>query len=121
MIRVVHYLNQFFAGLGGEERAGLPPGKAEGPLGPGQRLQALLGEGARIVATVSCGDNHFGENEAAATEAILALVAAERPALFIAGPAFDAGRYGIACGALARAVSARLGIPAIAAMAATNP
>jgi len=121
MTRVVHYVNQFFAGLGGEEKAGLTPARADGPLGPGQPLQALLGEAARIVATVYCGDNHFGENEAAATEAILALVAAERPGLFIAGPAFDAGRYGIACGGLARAVSARLGIPAIAAMAATNP
>lgn len=121
MAKVVHYMNQFFAGVGGEEKANLAPGRKEGPVGPGQRLEALLGERGRIVATVYCGDNYFAENQAAATEAILRLLQAERPTLFIAGPAFDAGRYGIACGELARAVAARLGIPAMAAMAPTNP
>ena len=33
--RVVHYLNQFFAGVGSEEQADLPPGRKEGAVGPG--------------------------------------------------------------------------------------
>ena len=33
---VVHYLNQFFAGLGGEEAADHEPVRLEGPQGPGQ-------------------------------------------------------------------------------------
>jgi len=121
MPRVVHYLNQFFAGLGGEERAGHHPGRKDGPAGPGQLLQSLLGDETPIVATVFCGDNHFAENPAEAAEAILGLVAAARPDLFIAGPAFEAGRYGIACGALCRAVAARLGIPVLTAMSPANP
>ena len=32
---VVHYLNQFFAGLGGEEAAGHEPVRLDGPAGPG--------------------------------------------------------------------------------------
>ena len=35
---VVHYLNQFFAGLGAEEAAGHEPVRLEGPQGPGRAL-----------------------------------------------------------------------------------
>jgi len=38
-IRVVVYLNQFFAGLGAEEYAGTGPGKKAGAVGPGIALQ----------------------------------------------------------------------------------
>src|SRR5437870_11913735 len=40
----------------------------------------------------------------------LALVAAARPDLVVGGPAFLAGRYGVACGALCAAVQAELKI-----------
>jgi len=33
MIKIVHVVNQFFAGLGGEEKAGLPVGVIEGSAG----------------------------------------------------------------------------------------
>lgn len=90
-------------------------------MGPGQPLQQLLGPEAPIVATIYCGDNYVAENEARATEEILALVEAERPDLFVAGPAFGAGRYGLACGALSVAVAAKLGIPVLTAMSPSNP
>ena len=61
-LRVVHYLNQFFAGIGAEDKADTPPGRREGALGPGRLLQQALGERARVVATVYCGDNHASEN-----------------------------------------------------------
>ncbi|GIS89929.1 hypothetical protein CM1200mP19_2600 [bacterium] len=35
-MKVVHYLNQFFAGIGGEEAADHPPEYREGPLGAGR-------------------------------------------------------------------------------------
>ena len=41
-IRVVHYLNQFFVGLGAEEHAGTGPGKKAGAVGPGIALQQAL-------------------------------------------------------------------------------
>ena len=58
MSRVVHYINQFFAGVGGEEAAGTPPEVRTGAVGPGRRLQQLLGDDHQVVATVVCGDDH---------------------------------------------------------------
>ena len=72
-IRVVHYLNQFFVGLGAEAHAGTGPGKKAGAVGPGIALQQALGEGAQVVATVYCGDNYANE-QANAIDAILELV-----------------------------------------------
>ena len=48
-MKVVHYLNQFFAGLGGEEAADHHPEYREGPVGPGVRLNELLGGAAQVV------------------------------------------------------------------------
>ena len=59
--RVVHYLNQFFGGIGGEDKAGIPPFVKEGPTGPGNFLQKIWRDSAEIVATVICGDNFFAE------------------------------------------------------------
>ena len=57
---VVHYLNQFFAGLGGEEAAGHEPVRIEGAVGPGR---GLVGAGLEIDVTLACGDDRFGEHE----------------------------------------------------------
>jgi glycine reductase complex component B subunit gamma len=119
VVRVVHYINQFFAGQGGEDAAGLPPVLVEGPVGPGRKLQALLGDGFEIVATVWCGDDHAAADPAAAA-AILALAAGAEPQLLLAGPAFGSGRYGLACARVAAAAT-RAGIPAVAAMHEDNP
>lgn len=121
MKRIVHYVNQFFAGLGGEESAGTAPGHLEGATGPGRLLQSLLGEGAAIVTTVYCGDDHFSENEEEATVRLLELMAAAKPDLLFAGPAFGSGRYGLACAGVCRAASAELGIPVLTAMSPSNP
>ena len=120
MVRAVHYLNQFFAGLGGEEAAGTPPTRLDGPVGPGRGLAAELQE-IEIVATLACGDDYFGEHEEEALAALLELLEAERPDLLVAGPAFGSGRYGFACARFSRAASERLGIPALAAMHEENP
>ena len=121
MKRIVHYVNQFFAGVGGEESAGAPPGVLEGAVGPGRLLQSLLGEGAGVVATVYCGDDHFSENEEEATARLLELVKAAAPDLLFAGPAFGSGRYGLACAGVCRVVGAELGIPVLTAMSPSNP
>ena len=119
--RVVHYLNQFFSQIGGEEKANIPPLIKEGVVGPGIPLQQALGEEGEIVATVVCGDSYFAENIEAATERVVECVAAYKPDVFVAGPAFTAGRYGIACGASCAAVSKKLGIPVVTAMYEENP
>ena len=47
MKRIVHYVNQFFAGQGGEESASLPPGVLEGAVGPGKAAANSAGRGRR--------------------------------------------------------------------------
>ena len=51
-LRVVHYINQFFAGIGGEEVADHKPEVREGVVGPGMAIQAGFKGEAEIIATV---------------------------------------------------------------------
>lgn len=121
MIRVVHYINQFYAGIGGEEKADVKPELREGFVGPGMGLNGLFKGEAQIVATVICGDSYFNENIDAAKKEIIEMIKEQKPDIFIAGPAFNAGRYGVACGEIATEVSRTLNIPAITAMYPENP
>ena len=120
-LRVVHYINQFFAGLGGEEKADVRPEVREGKVGPGAAFAAALGQDAEIVATVVCGDSFYGENMDEARKIVLDMVKGQKADLFIAGPAFNAGRYGVACGDICKAVSQELGIPVLTGMYIENP
>ena len=95
--RVVHYLNQFFGGIGGEDKAHVPLEVREGPVGPGRLLQQLLGERGSVVATLVCGDDHAAEREDAAGAAVREALGRVAPDLVLAGPAFDSGRYGLGC------------------------
>jgi glycine reductase len=123
-LRVVCYLNQFYAGIGGEEKADAAPGVSEKPLGPAARIATLLaaetaGE-AQVVGTVWCGDGTYGERTEEAREGCLALAEGLKPDVLIAGPAWNAGRYGFACGDLCDAAAKR-GIRVLTAMAPANP
>ncbi len=125
--KVVHCLNQFFGGLGGEEQAGAAPTLVQGPKGPGLLIENSV-PGLRVMSTLIFGDNYLAENTEKAVQEILNLLApcfegddAGRPDLLLAGPAFNAGRYGIGCGALCQAVQERWGIPAVTAMFPENP
>lgn len=120
-LKVVHYINQFFANIGGEEMAHVPAEKRAGHVGPGMGLAKEFGEEAEIVATIICGDSYFNENVDEALENILAMVKEENADLFVAGPAFNAGRYGAACGTVCDAVQEKLGIPVVTAMYEENP
>lgn len=119
--RVVHYLNQFFGQIGGEDKADVGFSVKKGPLGPGMALQKELGDKAEIVATVICGDNYFAREPDKAAADGLKLVESHKPDMFFAGPAFAAGRYGVACGAMCKAVEEGLGIPVVTGMYVENP
>lgn len=119
--KIVHYINQFFAGIGGEEKADIVPEVRAGAVGPGTALEKALGEAYEIAATVICGDNYFGENLDTATDTIVEMVKQYAPDVFVAGPAFNAGRYGVACGTICKAVEERLGIPVLTAEYEENP
>ncbi|EKX92837.1 glycine reductase, B domain protein [Peptostreptococcus anaerobius VPI 4330 = DSM 2949] len=120
-IRVVHYVNQFFAGIGGEEKADVEPKVLEELPPVSVQLNAKLGEEFEVVGTVVCGDGYFNENIDEASEEVLAMVKGFDPQLFIAGPAFNAGRYGVACGTITSVVKNALEIPCLTGMYIENP
>lgn len=121
-IKVVHYINQFFAQIGGEEKADYPAELRVGEtVGPGLAFAASFKDEAEVIATIVCGDSYFNENLEKAKADILAMVKEQNPDVFIAGPAFNAGRYGVACGTIAAAVQEELGIPAVTGMYVENP
>lgn len=120
-LRVAHYVNQLFGGIGGEDKANVEPQAKDGFVGPGKLIQDTLGEQGEVVATLICGDNYFVEKTEKATVELIDILSPYRPDVLIAGPAFNAGRYGVACGEICKIVRERLGIPAVTGMYEENP
>jgi betaine reductase len=119
-LRIVHYVNQFFGGVGGEDQAHVGVTVKAGAVGPGRLLETALGEGARVEATIVCGDNFASERADDFARAVAAELDRVKPDVLVAGPAFGSGRYGLAC-AQACEVAQERGIAAIAAMHPENP
>lgn len=115
-MRIVHYINQFFAGIGGEDKAGIPLEIRDGAVGPGRALEMALEGKGEIVTTLVCGDNAFHADSEAILAEILKVIEDVAPDLVVAGPAFNAGRYGLACGAVCAATTEQLQIPSITAL-----
>ncbi len=119
-LRVVHYLNQFFGRIGAEEAGDQPFTVRDGPVGPGAGLQKELGQAGTVVATLICGDNRAAQDLVAFGAEVEKALADLKADVLVAGPAFNAGRYGLACGeACARAEA--MGIPSVTAMNVENP
>ena len=112
-LKVVHYLNQFFGQVGGEDKADTGLIIKEGPVGPGLAFKKELGDRAEVVATLICGDNYFSKDPEKNGEEGCRLIETYHPDLFFAGPAFEAGRYGVSCGAICKAVAENFGISLI--------
>src|SRR4026209_820002 len=121
MIKIVHIVNQFFAGLGGEDKAGLPVSVIDGSAGAARALEMRLGDKAKIVCTIYVGDNYFNEHKGEAIPAVLNAVRAAEPQVLVAGPAFNSGRYGMTCVEVCNAVANELAIPCVTAMHEENP
>ena len=121
MIKVVHYINQFYAGIGGEDKADIGPAKMEALPPISTALNGQFKGEAEVVATVYCGDSYFAENTDSALETILGYIKEENPDLVVTGPAFNAGRYGVAAGNVAAAVTEQLGIKSVSGMYIENP
>ena len=120
-LRVVHYLNQFFGGIGGEDQAHVGVTVRAGAVGPGPRPRE--GAGRRRSRR---GHHHLRRQlRQRARGGRRARDRAPRstgssPTCSSPGPAFASGRYGLAC-ALACKVAQGRGIPAITAMHPENP
>ena len=121
MKKAIVYINQFFAGIGGEEQAQMEPKFFDEPIGPAVAYQqALLGV-VEITHTIVCGDNFIGTNTEEAVLKILDFLRDKEFDLFFAGPAFRAGRYGVACGHICKAVKEQFCAPAFTSMNEENP
>ena len=121
MTTIVHVVNQFFAGLGGEEKADMSVGVIENAAGAARGLQSQLGAEMNIACTIYYGDNYFHEHNEEAMKSILEAVRSRQPQVLVAGPAFNSGRYGMSCIEICQAVATTLEIPCVTAMHEENP
>jgi glycine reductase len=121
MPKILHYLNQFFGGIGGEDKAGQEVLLTPGAAGAGGIIRDCLTQYNVEYATIICGDNYFHEEEARALKTIGDVIENFKPDIFLAGPAFNAGRYGLACAKTCSWVRDNWRIPAITAMHDENP
>lgn len=119
--KAIYYVNQFFGQIGGEDKAGMEPIFKEEAIGPAMGLNTLIKEEGQVVGTIICGDNYFNENKEESMKFIMDIVKKHNPDVLIAGPAFNAGRYGMACAGVASEVNEKLGIPAVTGMYIENP
>lgn len=119
-LRVLHYVNQFFAGRGGEEAASVGTSFTEGAVGAGRALQQVLSDQGTVIGTLACGDNYIHDQRARALAELEAHLQELGPDVLIAGPAFGSGRYGLACIEICK-VAGALGLPAVTGMHPDNP
>lgn len=118
--RVLYYVNQFFGQIGGEDMAHVAPEFRAEAVGPAQAFAGMVADNAEVIGTIICGDNFFGENEEEARKFIADTIAEQKPDMFVAGPAFNAGRYGFAC-AGACEVAKEAGVECVSGMYEENP
>lgn len=120
MKNIVFYTNQFFGQIGGEEKAYTEPQFHDGPVG---NANAFVGKikNAEIVSTIICGDNYYVENMDKVKAFIKEKLKDKKIDLIIAGPAFNAGRFGIACADVCSYIKKDLNIEAITGLYWENP
>ena len=121
MFNLIHVLNQFFAGIGGENKADIPVGIKPGPIGAARGLQEQIGDRARVVATLFFGENYFHQYPKEALAAALNDARQLQPHVIVAGPAFGSGRYGLACVELCQMFAQAMSVPCVTAMHVENP
>ncbi len=119
MKKAIVYVNQFFGQIGGEDQAGIEPQIHKGQIGPAMQFNKLLN--AEVTHTIICGDNYMGSNTEAAVETIIDMIKDIDFDIFLAGPAFQAGRYGVACGTICKAVKDKFGVPVVTSINEENP
>ena len=122
-LKAVQYINQFYAGVGGETMADTPFTVISEKKGPAAGLEPLFKGEMTITKVVYCGDNYVNtdENWPGIQEQIRKVIEEEKPDVFLAGPAFNAGRYGVACAKVCDFVRRELGVPSLTGMWWENP
>ncbi len=120
MKKIIFYTNQFFGQIGGEDKAYTEPQFHNGPIGNANAFAEKI-ENAEIVHTIICGDNYYVENMDKVKGFIKEQLKNIDFDLFIAGPAFNAGRFGIACGDVCSFIKKEYNVEAITGLYEENP
>lgn len=118
--KVLFYLNQFFGGIGGEDKADFEPEFRAELVGPAEAIAKDFGDDLEAVGVIICGDNFFGQKEDEARAFIAQVIDERQPDIFVAGPAFNAGRYGFACAGACQ-VANEAGVTCVSGMYEENP
>ena len=122
-LKAVHYINQFFAGIGGETMADIGLSVLEEKKGPAIGLDKLWDGQMEVEKIIVCGDNFINDDEnfKSVLPEIKKVIEEVKPDVFVAGPAFNAGRYGVACAKVCDYVRKELGVPSVTGMWHENP
>ncbi len=120
MKKIVFYTNQFFGQIGGEDKAYTEPQFHSGPIGNANAFSGKL-EDAEIIVTIICGDNYYVENMDKVKEFIRSKLINIKFDFFMAGPSFNAGRFGIACADVCSFIKDEYNVEAITGMYEENP
>ncbi|NLL47660.1 MAG: glycine/betaine/sarcosine/D-proline family reductase selenoprotein B, partial [Firmicutes bacterium] len=93
-LKAIYYINQFFAGTGGEDKADTGLAVFDEKKGPAIGIEAMWNGEMKVAKVLSCGDNYINteENFENVILEISEIIREVNPDVFIAGPAFNAGR-----------------------------
>lgn len=119
-MKAIHYINQFFGQVGGEDAADYKPSFHDELVGCSNMLNQLMPE-VEVTHTIICGDNYIASHTEEAVKEIIEWLKRREFDIFFAGPAFMAGRYGVGCGTIGRAVRETFDVPVITSMNEENP
>ncbi len=118
--KILYYVNQFFGQIGGEEKANYAPTFSSEAVQLVNQFSSQL-VGGEVIGTVICGDNYFNENKEQALKFIDEVFAKNKIDILVAGPSFNAGRYGVACAELTNYVVEKYEIPVVSGCYKENP
>ena len=121
MLKAIHYINQFFGQVGGEDAADAKPIFHDNLVGCSMMLNQMVKPDIEVTNTIVCGDNYITNHTDEALKEIFAWLDTKKFDIFFAGPAFMAGRYGVGCGIMCKAVAERYHVPVITSMNEENP
>ena len=119
-MKAIHYINQFFGQVGGEDAADAKPIFHDGIIGCSMMLNGMMPD-VEVTNTIVCGDNYITNHTEEALKEIFAWLDGKEFDMFFAGPAFMAGRYGVGCGIICKAVKERYNVPVFSSMNEENP
>lgn len=121
--KAIHYINQFYAGIGGESSADSGFIVLKDKKGPAIGLEGLWHGKMIVTKVICCGDNYINldRNFEEVCRQLKKIVEEEKPDVLIAGPAFNAGRYGMACAKICDYARSNLNLPSVTAMWHENP